>query len=348
MEVRMKKTFQEKLRLRVKNLCKRFPAYRKLFLAYEAVVLFWYHIGMYFVMNGKRYLGVCVCVLFFLTNSSFAFYGSDVTKTESFEESDITLADEEQILQENVKILEDEDVLDEYAQSDFHNISSEEQYTLDDILEKHGSYLNASEKTQKVSVDSTPEFKEDDWRLVLINKQHPIPEGYTFELETIKDGMQCDGRILEDLVRMLTEAKEQGIYLAIRSPYRDMSRQEYLFNRKIDRYMGNGMSYMDAYKAASQSVTVPGASEHQIGLAMDITSNTYVTLDESFEDTKEGKWLAEHSCEYGFILRYPKGKEYITSIQYEPWHFRYVGVEAATIIMENEMTLEEFWEEYVY
>ncbi len=146
---------------------------------------------------------------------------------------------------------------------------------------------------------------------------------------------------------MLQDAKEQGINLAIRSPYRDLSRQEYLFNRKIDRYMNGGMSYMDAYKAASQSVTVPGASEHQMGLALDITSDTYYTLNEAFADTKEGQWLAEHSCEYGFILRYPKGKEYITSIGFEPWHFRYVGVDAATVITQNGLTLEEFWEEYI-
>jgi len=127
-----------------------------------------------------------------------------------------------------------------------------------------------------------------------------------------------------------------------------MDRQIYLFNRKINLYMGQGMSYMDAYKKTAEYVTVPGASEHQIGLALDITSDTYYTLDEGFEDTAEGKWLAEHSHEYGFILRYPKGKEYVTSIGYEPWHFRYVGVEAATVIKENDLTLEEFWDEYVY
>lgn len=348
----MKKTFPEKLRRKVKNLCKKYPGCRKLFLAYEAVVLFFYHFGMHFASNGKRYLSICVFLLFFLTNSSFAFYGSDTVKAETFEESDITLAGDEQLSPENVGILEDEDVLDEYANGDSHPSGTEEQYTLDDILKEHGKYLNTSEGTKEEQkediLQNMPEFQADDWRLVLINKQHPIPAGYTFQLETIKDGMQCDERILEDLVRMLTEARKQGMNLVIRSPYRDMNRQEYLFNRKIDRYMGNGMSYMDAYKTASLSVTVPGASEHQIGLALDITSNTYVTLDENFENTEEGKWLAEHSCEYGFILRYPKGKEYVTSIQYEPWHFRYVGVEAATVIMKNELTLEEFWDEYVY
>ena len=105
------------------------------------------------------------------------------------------------------------------------------------------------------------------------------------------------------------------------------------------------MSYIEAYRLSSQAVTVPGASEHQIGLALDIICNEYTSLTEGFGDTEAGKWLAENSYRYGFILRYPKGKEYITGIEYEPWHFRYVGVEAATVITKAGITLEEFWED---
>ena len=108
-----------------------------------------------------------------------------------------------------------------------------------------------------------------------------------------------------------------------------------------------GMSYMEAYQLSSQAVTVPGASEHQIGLALDIVCNDYMSLDEGFGDTKAGKWLAANSGCFGFILRYPEGKENITGIEYEPWHFRYVGKAAAPVIMEQGITLEEFWEEYV-
>ena len=88
---------------------------------------------------------------------------------------------------------------------------------------------------------------------------------------------------------------------------------------------------MEAYQLSSQAVTVPGASEHQIGLALDIVCNSYMSLDEGFGDTKAGKWLAANSCRFGFILRYPKGKEDITGIEYEPWHFRYVGKTAAPV-----------------
>lgn len=216
------------------------------------------------------------------------------------------------------------------------------------------------EETEKANLDdlmaktdiSTPEvedvavvtFNKDDWNLLLVNKQHTIPEDYTFTLGTIKGSMQCDERIIDPLTRMFAAAKEDGVNLVVCSPYRDISRQEYLFKRKISNYESKGYSYIEAYKKASTAVTVPGASEHQIGLAVDIVCDTYSTLDEGFENTKAGKWLKEHSKEYGFILRYPKGKEDITGIMYEPWHFRYVGKDAATIIMDENITLEEFIE----
>ncbi len=345
----MRKTFPEKLNSWYKKHCKAHPGCRFLYQACVVVALFFYQFGKHFVLNEKKYMCMGVLVLFFVANSSFAFYGSDVVKAETVEESNITLAEEVEI---------DEDVIDDINSEDYteaHEVdyldnADWEQYTLDDLLEEHGQYLEGS--GNKVTVDEVSidelEFSADDWKLVLVNKQHPIPDDYEFELETIKDGMQCDKRIMEDLLTMMSDARKQGINLAIRSPYRTSERQVYLFNRKINLYMGQGMSYLDAYKKTAKYVTVPGASEHQIGLALDITSNTYYTLDEGFAKTAEGKWLAEHSHEYGFILRYPKGKEYITSIGYEPWHFRYVGVEAATVIKEKDLTLEEFWDEYIY
>lgn len=219
--------------------------------------------------------------------------------------------------------------------------TGEEQYSADEILNSsHSEHILQKENL----LDTEGAFSKEDWNLLLVNKQHPVPENYTFELGTIAGVMKCDERILPELFAMLQAAKDDGVSLVICSPYRDLARQEKLFNRKIRLHMKNGYSYLEAYKKASQIVTVPGASEHQIGLALDIISNTYTSLDEGFADTEAGKWLKEHSREYGFILRYPKGKEYITGIDYEPWHFRYVGKEAAEIIMDNEITLEEFVE----
>ncbi len=212
--------------------------------------------------------------------------------------------------------------------------------SIDDILSGNSISENNLESSEEEA-----ELTKDDWRLVLINKQHSIPDDYTFtfgSIHTQKGGMRFDERIIPDLLKMLKAAKEDGINLEIRSPYRDMNRQVYLFNKKIKEYMQQGMSYMDAYAVSSRTVTVPGASEHQIGLALDITCDTHIGLTKSFGETEAGKWLAEHGCEYGFIVRYPEGKEYVTGIEYEPWHLRYVGVEAATIITREGITLEEF------
>lgn len=223
-----------------------------------------------------------------------------------------------------------------YEETEF--VCVEQRLSADDILSENSLKREEKKEPEK-------EFSRDDWRLVLINKQHAIPEDYTFtfgSIHTAKGTMKCDERIIPDLLEMLKAAKEDGINLQICSPYRDMNRQTYLFNKKIKNYMKQEMSYLDAYALTSQAVTVPGASEHQIGLALDIVSDTYSYLNEGFGDTTAGKWLAEHSCEYGFILRYPKGKEYVTGIEYEPWHFRYVGADAAEIIMKEDLTLEEF------
>ncbi len=220
---------------------------------------------------------------------------------------------------------------------------TDEQFSIDDLL----SYVQSeTESSTEESEDAnlSTDFHKTDWNLLLVNKQHPIPEDYEFNLGVISGTFKCDERIIPDLLDMLKQAKADGISLVICSPYRSMAHQTELFERKINNYMKKGYSYLDAYKLASQAVTIPGASEHQVGLAIDIYTDDYKVLDESFGDTEAGKWLEAHCAEYGFILRYPKGKENITGIEFEPWHFRYVGKAAAEIIMSENITLEEFVE----
>lgn len=191
-------------------------------------------------------------------------------------------------------------------------------------------------------------FRSDDWRLVLVNKQHPIPDDYELKLGTIKTSrgsMKCDKRIIADLEKMIEDAKADGINLVICSPYRPSTRQKYLFNKKVKAYVKSGNSYMDSYYLSAQAVNIPGSSEHEIGLALDIISDRYSGLNEGFADTDAGRWLAKHCMEYGFVLRYPKGKESITGIEYEPWHFRYVGKEAAKYMSRENLCLEEFKEQ---
>jgi len=287
---------------------------------------------------------ILVLCLFFLGNS-FAYpifnysdmfvSNKELDEVISAEESELTLSSIETTVSE-----EDEPQLSEYG-----DISDSETVSLEDILVNYEYSGPSYKNTEDAAMDEV--FDSSDWRLILINKQHPIPEDYSFNLGRLSGSMQCDERIVDDLLLMLKTAKEEGISLVIVSPYRDLSKQESLFNRKINKYISKGYSYLDAYKLASQAVTVPGASEHQVGLAIDIVTKNYTVLDDGFENTEAGIWLKNNCANFGFIVRYPKDKEYITSIEYEPWHFRYVGKEAATIIMKQGLCLEEFWDKYV-
>lgn len=322
-----------------------------------AVSMFFFHVLKSLRNNGKRLSMMAMLLGFFVVYSSFSFplfitkTAEDAERSLAGTDSDVELAPQAELMPEDMELLSDEDVLEDYEL-----ISDENPHGMDEMDIYDASEILATLEdmdTDKTTSGSAAEenvtgeeyvFDKNDWRLVLINKQHSIPDDYTFTLGTIAGQMQCDERILEDLRAMLQAAKDEGVKLNICSPYRSPERQVMLFERKIKRYMARGMSYMEAYQLASQAVTVPGNSEHEIGLALDIVCDSYQTLDAGFGETEAGKWLAANSYEYGFILRYPEGKEYVTGIEYEPWHFRYVGVEAATVITEQGITLEEFWE----
>lgn len=192
------------------------------------------------------------------------------------------------------------------------------------------------EKREEIKIDP------DDWHLILVNKQNPVPEDYEVNLAKINGSMYADERIIEDIYKMMDAASDDGVDLMICSAYRSYDRQRVLFNNKINKLMGQGMTYLESYKVGSMSVTVPGTSEHHLGLALDILTGSYTEMDDGFGETEAGKWLAANSADFGFILRYPKGKEDITGIIYEPWHFRYVGTEYAKDITERGVCLEEY------
>lgn len=358
----MKKTFKEKVMHKCMAVAKKHKLMRYPCIAAMAVILSIYYIFRHFATNGKRYVGIAFSLLFFVSSCSFSFavftgqpgfINTQEAYNEIVEYSDVELAAEIEVEPDESILEEEKGALKEYES--LEDIENEDAYTLDDILENTEAYAIGDESPgnsleaarAEVETEAALAFDSSDWRLILINKQHPIPEDYSFNLGTIKGNMRCDERIISDLLAMLQAAKTDGINLKISSPYRTDDRQETNFNNRITLYMKQGYSYMDAYKVASRTITIPGASEHQVGLALDITSDTYSKLEKGFADTEAGKWLAEHSCEYGFILRYPEGKEYITSIEYEPWHFRYVGKDAATVMTQEEICLEEFWDKYL-
>lgn len=185
---------------------------------------------------------------------------------------------------------------------------------------------------------------EDAWKLLLVNDRNTISENFEPELEDIQGAYKMDSRVAPIMRQMIADAKSQGIDLMVCSAYRPYSSQLRNFEASISNYMQSGYSREDAEQATLRLIAAPGSSEHQTGLAADIVTPTYQGLDDGYADTDAAKWLKANAASYGFILRYPKGKEDDTHIDFEPWHYRYVGEEVAKEIMSKEICLEEYLE----
>lgn len=184
---------------------------------------------------------------------------------------------------------------------------------------------------------------EDDWNLILVNKDHPLPEGFQVpEFTQLVNGHSIDKRAYPDLQRMMDACRADGLSPTICSSYRTWEKQEELFERKVQSCLSTAASREEAEEQAAFWVARPGTSEHQAGLAVDIVDKSYQTLDDGQEETAVQRWLIEHCAEYGFILRYPTEKSGLTGVGYEPWHYRYVGEEAAREIMGRGLCLEEY------
>ena len=182
----------------------------------------------------------------------------------------------------------------------------------------------------------------EDWRLVLVNPWNALPEGYEPDLTQLTGGHAVDERCYPDLQDMMDACRAAGNDPLICSSYRTWEKQEQLFENKVSRLEAQGYRGETARLEAAKTVAVPGTSEHQLGLALDIVDRSNQNLDESQEDTAVQQWLMKHSWEYGFILRFPTGKSDVTGIIYEPWHYRYVGKEAAKEIYDWGICLEEY------
>ena len=178
--------------------------------------------------------------------------------------------------------------------------------------------------------------------LVLVNKYNQLPSGFSHQnlvnmdnKYILNDGKQylLEQTAYEKYINLWEDAKEQGLTMRVVSAYRTEDYQRNLYNNKVK---ASGKIYADMYSARA------GHSEHQLGLAIDISSTKTV-----FEYTKEFEWLQKHAHEYGYIMRYPKDKEWITGYAYEPWHYRYVGVDVATAIHNMDITYEEYYSKYI-
>ena len=213
--------------------------------------------------------------------------------------------------------------------------------------------IEESEKSADYEMEQQEELvikPEDMWCLILTNAEYPVPEDYAVTLRDVPGTDQkVDERIYEPLINMLEAMKAEGLSPVVCSGYRTLDKQEKLFNRKVSAYVKKGRSKEESYALARQTLSIPGSGEHCLGLAVDFYTRSYHQLERAFEKTPEGKWLREHAQDYGFTLRYDEGKEEITGIEYEPWHFRYVGVDVARYLKEHNLSLEEFYiEESLY
>ena len=179
----------------------------------------------------------------------------------------------------------------------------------------------------------------EEWNLIVVNAWNELPEDYSVELTELSNGQKVDSRIYPYLQEMFDAAREEGVYPVVREGYRTAEEQQEILEDRIQTYINQGYSRSRAERTAKEWVALPGTSEHQLGIAVDINADKSMCSNEEVY-----AWFAENAYKYGFILRYPIGKQEITGTSYEPWHYRYVGEEAALEIYEQGICLEEYFE----
>ena len=179
----------------------------------------------------------------------------------------------------------------------------------------------------------------EEWNLIVVNAWNELPEDYSVELTELSNGQKVDSRIYPYLQEMFDAAREEGVYPVVREGYRTAEEQQEILEDRIQTYINQGYSRSRAERTVKEWVALPGTSEHQLGIAVDINADKSMCSNEEVY-----AWLAENAYKYGFILRYPPGKQEITGTSYEPWHYRYVGVEVAREIYEQGICLEEYFE----
>lgn len=181
-------------------------------------------------------------------------------------------------------------------------------------------------------------ISKNGWNLLLLNKNNILPDNYELNLTEIAgSSIKMDADAASFYNKMYIEASREGIILTPFSGYRTISFQRKLFENKIEDIINTGIEETEAVNEALKSVNVPASSEHNAGLSVDIISR-----DESFAETEEYQWLLSNAHKYGFVLRYPEGKEEITGVDFKPYHWRFVGINAAKEMKKSGQCLEEY------
>lgn len=216
--------------------------------------------------------------------------------------------------------------------------------------EPSASFLKSPDR---ISLSNVPDYEKEQgyaeserpWNLVLANRWNPLPDGYVPKLATLAGSYEVDERIVEATSQLLDGCRGSGCNPVVCSAFRSQEYQAELLRNSVELKMAAGMTEREATEKALRSLAAPGTSEHQLGLALDIVDKANQNLTEAQESTPVSRWMKEHCWDYGFILRYPNDKTEITGIIYEPWHYRFVGLEVARTMRKSGQCLEEYLEE---
>lgn len=233
------------------------------------------------------------------------------------------------------------------SEAESSSMSSSSEEPAESSSSSSGMPEESSVSSSSAPEEETPENGYSS--LILVNPWNYIPEDYTVELVNVQGKYNLDAKAAQSAIDLLAAAKDAGYDMVLCSAYRTVEKSAELYDRKVKEFINAGYDEETAKVQAAKWVAPPGTSEHHTGLAMDLVSSDYwgyySDLEHDYENFDSFKWMYKHCAEFGFILRYPKDKQDITGITYEPWHYRYVGKEAAEYIMANGLCLEEYLDE---
>lgn len=211
------------------------------------------------------------------------------------------------------------------------------------IPENETAPASFQNNNSELSKEAKEIYERNKSLLILVNTESPLPDSYEFNKHTLNSGFVIDEQAYADFYRFTRACNDADLHYNIISAYRDRETQQGIIDRNVNEFMQSGLSEAEAREKTYETVQRVGCSEHETGLSLDLVDENIFSLTEDLETNPTVKWFMEHCSEYGFILRYPKEKVDVTGINYEPWHFRYVGQEAARFMSEHNLTLEEFY-----
>ncbi len=211
------------------------------------------------------------------------------------------------------------------------------------IPENETAPASFQNNNSELSKEAKEIYERNKSLLILVNTESPLPDSYEFSKHTLNSGFVIDEQAYADFYRLTRACNDANLHYNIISAYRDRETQQGIIDRNVNEFMQSGLSEAEAREKTYETVQRVGCSEHETGLSLDLVDENIFSLTEDLETNPTVKWFMENCSEYGFILRYPKEKVDVTGINYEPWHFRYVGQEAARFMNEHNLTLEEFY-----